>query len=81
MLNKHDIIQQWVEDQKEIDPEALGWKRTKALFITEYVLDHYMLTRIHGNNFLVHRDDPLIFDGNIYSQGELRILMKMLNIE
>lgn len=86
-MNKHDIIQQWIEDQKEVDPEVLGWLSGKShqqlseiiWSLKDYTLTYHSLSSTYEVE--TEFGYETLFSGKISNQGELRILMKMLNIQ
>lgn len=86
-MNKADIIQQWKEDQKEVDPWEFGWiggESSQQLMVINWKLNEYTLTFYkRSEHYVVELEQmcSILFDGKIANQGELRVLMKMLNIE
>lgn len=81
-MNKNDIIQQWNEDQKEVDFEALNWIWRDG---DSYEIDqgkyYFQLDVEFDDEIIIMCNDSLVFVGDVSNQGELRILMKMLNIK
>lgn len=75
-MEKAEIIKQWIDDQKPVNPEALGWKENEDGLT--YKLDDFELSPTIKD--CIFKKDELLFCGRITIQGELRILMKMLNI-
>lgn len=77
-MEKAEIIKQWIDDQKEVNPEALGWKTRKEN--EWYILERGFFLSFGYVYTILDSHSNLYFYGKISNQGELRILMKMLNI-
>lgn len=88
-MNKAEIINQWIEDQKPVNPEDLGWvKKVNSALTFEWTLNnHVLICYVINKSYQIEVDMPdsfytsCVFNGKIFNQGELRILMKMLNIQ
>jgi hypothetical protein len=84
-MTKQDIIDQWHEDQKPVNPQALGWvlQTTESPLLRDYYeKPRHELSVEHDIWLLVDvMHDEILIECKISNQGQLRILMEMLNIK
>jgi hypothetical protein len=88
-MQKHNILEQWKEDQKPINPELLGWEieidlnygQDLDLFVYDkYIINNYVIRKLHEDSFSLYKKGNSETVYRISNQGKLRLLMKMLNI-